>query len=308
MDQERKQKGKDIAKNPAQLPETDPDSRVMPNKEGGFAPNFTPVTAVDTHMGFIVYATVLQDVNEHTHAQTVVTTIQADFEIRPARMLTDGLNSTGQNLAAFENSGTELISPLAEAAPAGPNPAVRADPTQPVPEAEWPLLPRSPQKQLDKSCFQYDAEKDVYHCPQGKTLHYEETKPKVLAGDQKLDVRIYRCAECEGCPLAKACLSAKNVHGRTVSRDEYTEHRERHAARMERPEAKEAYKRRLHAGETPFAHIKHVFGLRQFLLRGLEKVETEWLWACTTYNLMKLIRYLSKQRRESAQQVAMKAV
>jgi len=30
---------------------------------------------------------------------------------------------------------------------------------------------------------------------------------------------------------------------------------------------------------------KHVLGLRQFLLQGLEKVRTEWLWACTGYNL-----------------------
>jgi len=29
-------------------------------------------------------------------------------------------------------------------------------------------------------------------------------------------------------------------------------------------------------------------GIRQFLLRGLEKVRTEWLWACTAYNLKKL--------------------
>jgi len=28
-----------------------------------------------------------------------------------------------------------------------------------------------------------------------------------------------------------------------------------------------------------------VLGLRRFLLRGLEKVQTEWLGACTGYNL-----------------------
>lgn len=33
-------------KTPAQLPSTDPDSSVLPNKEGGYAPNYTPTTAV----------------------------------------------------------------------------------------------------------------------------------------------------------------------------------------------------------------------------------------------------------------------
>ena len=32
-----------------------------------------------------------------------------------------------------------------------------------------------------------------------------------------------------------------------------------------------------------------MLGVRQFLLRGLSKVRTEWLWVCTAYNLRKLI-------------------
>jgi len=36
--------------------------------------------------------------------------------------------------------------------------------------------------------------------------------------------------------------------------------------------------------------IKMQMGLRQFLLRGLEKVKAEWLWACTAFNLAKLVR------------------
>jgi len=41
-------------KTPAQLPSTDPDSSVLPNKEGGYAPNYTPTAAVDTHRDYIV--------------------------------------------------------------------------------------------------------------------------------------------------------------------------------------------------------------------------------------------------------------
>jgi len=40
--------------------------------------------------------------------------------------------------------------------------------------------------------------------------------------------------------------------------------------------------------EPVFGQIKHVRGLRQFLLRGLKKVRGEWSLWCTTHNLLKL--------------------
>ena len=50
------------------------------------------------------------------------------------------------------------------------------------------------------------------------------------------------------------------------------------------------YARRKWIAETPFGLIKQWMGLRQFLLRGLEKVRAEWLWTCTAFNLAKLLR------------------
>ena len=40
--------------------------------------------------------------------------------------------------------------------------------------------------------------------------------------------------------------------------------------------------------EPVFGQIKHVRGLRQFLLRGLEKAQGEWSLWCTTHNLLKM--------------------
>jgi hypothetical protein len=48
--------------------------------------------------------------------------------------------------------------------------------------------------------------------------------------------------------------------------------------------------------ETPNAVIKQVMGLRQFGLRGLEKVRTEWWWACTAFNLKQLIAAVGRLR------------
>ncbi|MFN0052416.1 MAG: transposase [Planctomycetales bacterium] len=132
-------------------------------------------------------------------------------------------------------------------------------------------FPFSPSKTLDKGCFIDNTEQDVYYCPQGKATPYEETQSQTQRG-RKVIRRSYRCHECAGCPLAAKCISSRNNGGRTVSRDIYASGRERHAAKMDRPESRAVYDRRMHIAETPFALIKHVLGLRQFLLRGLETV------------------------------------
>ena len=43
--------------------------------------------------------------------------------------------------------------------------------------------------------------------------------------------------------------------------------------------------------EPVFGQAKQGRGFRQFLLRGLEKVNREWLMICTGHNLLKLFRF-----------------
>jgi transposase len=42
--------------------------------------------------------------------------------------------------------------------------------------------------------------------------------------------------------------------------------------------------------EPVFAYLKHVRGVRQFLLRGLTQVQAEWLLICLTHNVLKMFR------------------
>jgi transposase len=46
---------------PNRLPITDPQSRVTPNKDGGYAPNYTPLATVDVDSGLVVSADVIRD-------------------------------------------------------------------------------------------------------------------------------------------------------------------------------------------------------------------------------------------------------
>jgi hypothetical protein len=112
--------------------------------------------------------------------------------------------------------------------------------------------------------------------------------------------QVYRCANCENCPLGTVCRSPKATRGRMIYRDPYEPLREELAARMKLAEGKATYARRMHGAETPFAYIKAVMGVRQFLLRGLENVRTEWRWVCTAFNLQKLLKAVAALRAPGA--------
>lgn len=299
LDEVRRKDGVDATKNPAQVPMNDPDSRVMPNKEGGYAPNYTPTLTTDGQCGIIVDCEVIGEVNEACQALPSVDRIEETFGQKPECFLTDGGNNNGLVQHGMEERGIEFFAPAQSSQPQAGNPAQRADPTQPVPESEWPALPRNPQGQLDRSCFVYDAVQDRYTCPQGQVLEFAEHKPEMQQG-QRVQRRIYRCEACAGCPLAEKCISPKSKQGRTITRDEFEETRERTAARMNTPRAQEIYNQRPRIAETPFGILKAVFRLRQFLLCGLEKVRTEWRWAATSFNIMKIVRNVARLRAEFA--------
>lgn len=298
-DEARRRQGVNPEKNPAQVPTTDPDSRVMPNKEGGYAPNYTPTATTDGERGFIVDVDVLSVVNEGEAAAASVDRIEETFGKKPEKFLTDAGNNSGQIMAEMEERGVEFYAPVESSQPEDGSPAKRDDPRQPVPESEWGKLKRNSKGQLDKTCFVYVAEEDQYYCPAGHGLPFTKSKSDQRGGKQ-VRLRVYQSADCEGCPLAGACLGPKNKHGRTITRDEYQEVRERTAARMSSPSAKGVYNQRPRIAETTFGIIKSIMNFRQFLLRGLDKVKTEWLWAATAFNLMKLVRWIGKLRADSS--------
>ena len=67
--------------------------------------------------------------------------------------------------------------------------------------------------------------------------------------------------------------------------------RERMRRKLRTKRGRERYALRMETAEPVFGQIKRDRGLRQFLLRGLEKVNREWSLICTRQNLMKLFRF-----------------
>ena len=288
---------------PERLPISDPDSRICPNKEGGFAPNHTPTATTDVKSGIIVDSDVLNGTDEQNHMHDAVDRVRENFDVEAEQkieLLADGLMATGANVSQCDAKNIKFYSP-----PGDPNPAFRADPSQPLSAAQIAKLPlRGPapkegeedNRTFDKSAFVYDQEQNVYWCPQGKQLvQYCETK------DHRGDVRFcYRADKnvCAACPLKDKCFkNSRKQYGRRIECGAHEKALQSHAAKMRKPESKQIYKQRAAATERPFATIKHVFGIRSFLTRGLASVRDEWRWACCACNLHRLMNLTQAKHR-----------
>ena len=67
--------------------------------------------------------------------------------------------------------------------------------------------------------------------------------------------------------------------------------RDRMRRKLRTKRGRQRYALRMETVEPVFGQIKQGRGFRQFLLRGLEKVQDEWSLICTGHNLLKLFRF-----------------
>jgi transposase len=281
------------------VPLADPDAPISPNKEGGFAPNYTPVATVDTASGIIVAADVLEGSDESQAPVRAVDQIREDFAQTPAAVLADSAFNSGPNLQALNDRQVEAYIPSATRRDSADNPARRDEPDKPVATEQWDKLPvDSSTKLLGRTAFVYDKQRDCYFCPMGKTLAFQRIVDKPRRNGM-IEYRRYRCRDCGDCPLRARCLT-KKADARTIDRDRHEELREAMDRRLYSQAGQEVYRRRAPWIEGTFGTIKSTGGLRQFLLRGLEKVRTEWRWACTAFNIRKIARAIAVARAIAA--------
>ncbi len=146
----------------------------------------------------------------------------------------------------------------------------------------------------DKSCFRYDAEKDEYICPSKQRLgflgeHFDKQKDKVI--------RVYKGEECVGCQAQSECTREKDGI-RYIKNFPYEAQRNSMREKMKTPKSKEIYALRSRTVEPVFGDIKENKGLRSFLTRGLDRVKTEFNFACIATNLKKIEGFLEKSDRK----------
>ena len=77
--------------------------------------------------------------------------------------------------------------------------------------------------------------------------------------------------------------------------------RERMRRKLQTKRGRRRYALRMETVEPVFGQIKQGRGFRQFLLRGLERVQGEWSLICTGHNLLKLFRFGKPSHRKGPQ-------
>lgn len=133
----------------------------------------------------------------------------------------------------------------------------------------------------------YAEAQDAFTCPNGKLLRYKTTHRHRTDNGFKSERRIYVCEECSLCPFMQQC---KKTDGNRQIRVSFRlrEMRAQAKEKLLSEQGTALRKQRSIDVETVFGRIKQDWGFRRFLLRGLNKVKTEWGLLCIAHNLAKL--------------------
>jgi len=140
-----------------------------------------------------------------------------------------------------------------------------------------------------KADFLFDESEQAYHCPQGKLL-------KCGARGQTNRYRVYdiyraRQEDCATCRLRSRCLSGKITSRRYLSirvDGQKLNLIDEMKAKIDTPQGKQIYARRLAIVEPVFANICVQKRLDRFALRSKVKVDVQWRLFALVHNIGKI--------------------
>jgi transposase len=258
-------------KEQARASQSDPQSRIMKQSDGGYAPSYNVQLSTEASQRIIVSAAVSQSPTDTHQLIGAVAQIEQNLGAKPAQVVVDAGFTSRENILTMAEQGVDLIGSLG-----GANVSWASQQRQ-----------RGVSEKFDLDKFSYDAEQNIYRCPAGQSLKHKgrEFAPGVVI--HKYTAKIETCTACE---FRSECCPGNHYHGRSVIRAERSPILEQFAKKMETEAAKAIYRQRGAVAEFPNAWIKDKLGLKQFRLRGLIKVRLEVLWAALTYNIQQWIR------------------
>jgi transposase len=242
-----------------QISVTDPDTRKMPTAQGMIV-GYNAQVAVDAKHKLIAAADLTNDVTDYRQLAGVALEAKANLDVPQTEVLADKGYYNAAEVSRCVEAG---ITPY-------------------IPKADTSA--NTKQGLFGKSRFRYDATKDVYVCPAGAELTYRFATYELGRG-----LRYYRASGCKACALKSRCT--RNKANRTISREDNEALMEAMAARLQAQPKKFTLRKQL--AEHPFGTIKRWFGYTHFLLKGLEKVRTEWSLMTLIYNLKRVLKLVS---------------
>lgn len=153
---------------------------------------------------------------------------------------------------------------------------------------------RSPKREtkFTEADFRFDAFRQVFVCPQGKVL-------RCGARSQHNRYRVYdiyraRPQDCAYCPVRSQCLSKTTSSRRFLSIEVGSLHPnliEHMKSRIDTPEGRKIYARRLAIVEPVFANLRVQKRLDHFTVRSKAKVDIQWMLFALVHNIGKIHRY-----------------
>ncbi len=136
----------------------------------------------------------------------------------------------------------------------------------------------------------YNEAKDIYYCTMDRPLVFMwDQKRKSDNGYESL-IRVYECLNCSGCPHRDKCVKSDDDYAnrRININRRLNELKDMAKELLTSKTGLEMRSQRPVEVENAFGNIKGNFGVRRFLLRGLEKVKIEWGLYSIAHNMRKM--------------------
>ena len=144
--------------------------------------------------------------------------------------------------------------------------------------------------------FVYDAASQTCICPAGKAL-YRNGSSCWIGGYEAVKFQGPKM-HCEPCTHRDRCLrhpdrtpTRQVVFFKDRSKSVKQSYTSKMKQKIDTPEGRQQYSRRLGIVEPVFGHITSNMGLKRFSLRGWVKVNIQWKLFCIVHNLTKIYRY-----------------
>jgi len=264
---ERRPKDKRLPAKQVRVSLTDPEAASGRDKHHVYRPlynvQFVWSLATQVVLAFGIFA----QPGDHGMLPIMIEKMLQQSGRKPKKLLVDSAYTTPDDLSFCQLHGIALYGPWQE-----------NDFTKDRPAVKNPA-------QIPKAQFHYDAEHDVYRCPEGHDMPFETYKYKPRADGSHGRSKLYRCPaeHCQACPLAAKCAKLPDK-GRTIQRHPQQQLIDEHQEGMRTPAAQQQYRQR-GQGERAFADLKAHRNLRRVNGRGLARAEIQTALAVLIHNL-----------------------
>ncbi len=244
---------------------TDPDASLMLTKDGAHLGYHTHYVVDGGKSRIILQALVTpSEVMDNQPMLDLLWRVRFRWKLRPRQITGDTKYGTAENIMAIERESIRAYVPL--------------------PDFEH----RSPY--FSQRDFRYDADQDVYVCPNNAVLRLHTSSPAEHARRYQAEA-----ATCNACPLKAQCTPGTS--GRYISRNFAEEYFERVRFYQTTEAYKKALRKRSVWVEPLFAEGKEWHGMQRFRLRELWRVNCEGLMRAAGQNLKRLLKKRGWGRR-----------